>query len=48
MYLGVIAGMILLYLIYSKMTQKTEYTEQLTVEGVVLQEESKTGHLNEK
>jgi hypothetical protein len=30
------------------MTKKTEYTEQLTVEGVVVQEESKTGRLNEK
>ena len=46
MYVVVIAGMILLYLIYKKMTKKEEYIEQLTVKGVVEQEEGEAGTLN--
>jgi len=36
--LAVVAGMILLYQIYNRITRKEEYIEQLTVKGVVEEE----------
>ena len=34
-YLGIIAGLILCFLIYKKVTQSDEFTEQLTMKTVV-------------
>ena len=41
MYVAVVAGCVLLYLIFVKMTQKAEYSEQLTVKEIVTEDVKK-------
>jgi tartrate dehydratase beta subunit/fumarate hydratase class I family protein len=43
MYLAVVAGCVLLYAIFVKMTQKAEYSEQLTVKEIVTEDVKKGG-----